>query len=129
MELDRYLSEHKILGVGNAYSDIVVTDPPDLIRRVQTMGYYINGILWWEHIEIQNAALSIGYGGPIDPQDAAFFFAETDISRKFSPDCPVADLFAYLQTVRDAYKGHDLYPSFTLTPLPGPSAGSRLEDT
>lgn len=114
MNIEKYLSENEIIKIGFGYSDIIVVNPLDFISKIKSMGYYICGILWWERIEIKKAALSIGYGGPPDPKNPLFFFAETDLAEKFTETCSVDSIYAYLKEVRDSYASHDLYPSFTI---------------
>ena len=114
MCLNEYLSLHKIISIGNDHSDIIVDNPFDFVSDIVSMHYCIIEVLWWERIEVCNARHSIGYGGPRDPRDSYYFFAETDISENFDCDCSPTLIKSYLNTVYGEYSTHELYPSFTL---------------
>ncbi len=117
-QLDLYLQVHQIIGIGVVkYSDIIVDDTLDFIEKIKDFGYCVDSILWWERIEVKRAKDSLGHGGPIDPQDSKFFFAETDIYEQFKPTSSQEELINYLLCTKESHPYHDLYPSFTILKL------------
>ena len=100
MTIVNYLQHHQKLHIGEGLSDIIVDDPVAFVSFVEKTKYYIAEILWWEHIKISDRNLSIGHGGPIDPQNKLFFYSETDLSTTFSKESSSPEINAYISKIK-----------------------------
>ncbi len=122
MRIEDFLNAHTIVQIGRTLPDYVccehiVDNPEELVPIVRESGCYISEILWWDRIEIGSVS-SIGYGGPRDPRcPDSFFFAETDIYRRFNTILKDEEYYKYFDEVRRAYPGFDLFPGFDIMRL------------
>lgn len=70
-------------------SDIII--PKELFleaaKGFYDCGYVIREITWWEHRSL-NSKSDISMGGPLDKNNSAFFWGETNVSRCFDGDDP-----------------------------------------
>lgn len=116
MNLNRYVSENLIIKIGKCcenilFSEIIVDDPENFIAFVYENDCYISEIRWWEHVHV-GAAPNIGYGGPRDPRcPNEFYFAETDIGKKFDEFVSRQAICYYIMKTKEEYRAFELYPA------------------
>lgn len=114
--LNEYLKKHTILKVGvGEYADLIVDNINDFLNVLSHTNYYVYNILWWEHLKIKNRADCIGGGGPIDPLDKEYYYAEVYyLDRYFSPETKQEQILQYIDDVKSKYPQNELHPGFTL---------------
>ena len=115
--LSEYLNHNRIVKVGDETGDIIVSDWKAFLRFLYSNGYYVEYILWWEHLLISDRGLgkkTLGGGGPIDTINNGYYYGETMIDKEFSDNDTITDVEKYLNSTISAYKPHILIPSFTV---------------
>ena len=119
MRIEDYLVEHAIVKIGKTLPDyisceIIVDNPYELISVVTRNYGYISEIRWWDCVEITTGS-NIGYGGPRDPRNPDhYFFAETDICKKFDLLTENKIYYEYLKQIEVEYSAYNLYPAFDI---------------
>lgn len=117
MKLNEYLKENTILKVGYSSEyivcEVIVKNPIELISIVSKEECYISEIRWWHRAKMSMGS-DIGYGGPRDPDDSDYFFAETDISKKFDSNSQAEEYYNYIEGTKVKYAQYDLLPAFDI---------------
>ena len=115
-----FILKHFILSIGmpvdpkDAYVEVIVDAPEKLISMAEQSEYYISEIRFYHRVRITDGS-PIGYGGPTDPRDSSYYFAETDYDHEFSLDAEVNDYLKYVHEVKSLYPEYQMIPSFTLS--------------
>ena len=119
MEITKYLSNHTIINIGNnlpgyVCCEVIVDNPKKLLSILKENDCYISEIRWWHRTTIALGS-TIGYGGPRDPSSPdSHYFAETDITRKFSSESTFGEYIDYLDQTKKSYSGFSLFPAFDI---------------
>ena len=119
MLLNEYLKHNRIVEIADETHDIIVSDWRDFLRFLYSNGYYVESILWWEHLQFSERGKNrqtLGCGGPIDPINDGYYYAETLIECDFSDTNTIPDIEKYIEATILSYKPHILVPSFTVKP-------------
>ena len=117
--INEYIRNHAIINIGmppNGYIcyETIVDDPYAFIPIIRENNCYIEEITWWHRTEISHGS-SIGYGGPRDPVfPDTFFFAETDIFKKFGSLMEDEKYYRYFEQIKKDYCSFELYPAFVV---------------
>ena len=118
MGLNQFLASNTIVSAGSAFGqylccETIVDAPETLIALVSERQCYISEIRFWDRV-LMSAGSSIGYGGPLDPRDHDYFFAETDLCQTFSKDASAEDYTTFIRETREKFPSHALYPAFDI---------------
>lgn len=118
-EYFKYIKNNRIVKIADDTQDIIVSDWRDFLRFLYSNSYYVESILWWEHLQFSESGKNretLGYGGPIDPINDGYYYAETLIECDFSDTNTISDIEKYVEATILSYKPHVLVPSFTVKP-------------
>ena len=112
MDIIKYLEAHAVEKISE--NEFIVDNPTEFVNIISDSDYYIQKMIWWDHIGIKNQKQSLGGGGPIDSKDNGFMYSEIYyISKKFSANenelCR-----KYLLEIPKKHTGHQLIPSFSV---------------
>ena len=117
-EIRSFVQAHTLIelcGRLDTLSDLLVDDPAALAELVCRSEYYIQNVIWWEHAPLETGS-TLGLGGPRDSRDPRYFYSETYLDDKFSPDTPLDEYLRYMTSVREAHPHLALHPGFGLAP-------------
>ena len=95
--------------------DILVDDPAAFTELVCGSSYYVQNVIWWEHAPLETGS-TLGLGGPRDPRDPRYFYSETYLDDKFSPDTTLEEYLRYMTDIREDHPNLALHPGFWLLP-------------
>ena len=115
-----FIFKHTIVSIGtpvdqkDAFVEVIVDNPKELILIVEKSAYYISEIRFYHRVKIMDGSM-IGYGGPTDPRDSSYYFAETDYDHEFSLDAEINDYLKYVHEIESLYPEYQMIPSFTLS--------------
>ena len=116
--LRSFVQDHtltELCGRLDTLSDLLVDDPATFLELVCKSEYYVDNVIWWEHALIETGS-TLGLGGPRDPRDPRYFYSETYLDDKFSPDTTLDEYLRYMTSVREAHPHLALHPGFGLAP-------------
>ena len=117
-EIRSFVQAHTLIelrGRLDTLSDLLVDDPAAFVELVCRSEYYIQNVIWWEHAPLETGS-TLGLGGPRDSRDPRYFYSETYLDDKFSPDTPLDEYLRYMTSVREAHPHLALHPGFGLAP-------------
>ena len=110
-----YLNQHCVICIGCNSTDIIVDDWEGFVDFLYAKNYRVLSILWWEYIKIsEQGDMSLGGGGPLDPNNVEFMWSETIIGQEFSDISTAFEIKAYIVQVKQKYRLHNIVPSFTI---------------
>ena len=104
--LQDYIEKHRV------YSDYIFADWEEFLELLYSQGSCVTGILWFEHVRIDEHADSLGGGGYKDAANPAYMYAETYIYQNGMETKSLSEVKAYIEAVIASYPQHHLMPSF-----------------
>ncbi len=115
-DLNKYIDNHRIIQISKTeYAEILVDDPIGFVKEILSRRARISEITWWEHIRIDEQNNSLGGGGPIDTRNKGYMWSEIYyISKKFEKSASEETVIEYINSVKEQYNGHDIYPAFDI---------------
>ena len=118
MNILDYIKMHTVLSIGICLDgyvccETIVDNPKELVSLLKINNCYISEIRWWDHLLTESVS-TMGYGGPIDPLDQRFYYAETDLLMKFKPETSEVNYIKYLEDMEKIYSSNNLFPAFDI---------------
>ncbi len=121
-QLRSFLLEHELVHIGrdfdNIISEVIVDDWKAFVDLVYSLKSKIIEISWWEKCLRSAGKETLGGGGPVDPKDARFFWAELPPSAFYYivPEGRTKrHILTYVNAIVTKYSPkHILYPAFTI---------------
>jgi hypothetical protein len=104
--LQEYIEKHRLC------SDYIFADWEEFLELLYSQGSCVTGILWFEHVRIDEQADSLGGGGFKDAVNPAYMYAETDIQRRDMETLTLLQVKQYIHATIAEYPGHKLLPAF-----------------
>lgn len=101
-----YIEKHKV------YSDYIFDDWEEFLEVLYSQGGYVEGVLWFEYVRIDEQVNSLGGGGYKDVVNPEYMYAETYIYENGMEGKSLLEVKSYIESVITSYPQNHLIPSF-----------------
>ena len=101
-----YIEKHKLC------ADYLFVNWKEFLELLYAQGSYVEGILWFEHVRIDEQVNSLGGGGYKDASNPEYMYAETHIYKTGLENKSQLEIEEYIEFVIASYPHNNLMPSF-----------------
>ena len=101
-----YIEKHKLC------ADYIFSNWKEFLELLYSRGSYVEEILWFEHVRIDEQANSLGGGGYTDAANLEYMYAETYIHETGLENKTLFEIEEYIKSVIESYPHNNLMPSF-----------------
>ncbi len=93
-------------------ADYIFTNWKEFLELLYSQGSYVEAILWFEHVRIDEQVNSLGIGGYKDTTNPEYMYAETYIYKNGMENKSLSEVEEYIESVIASYPHNSLIPSF-----------------
>ena len=114
--LKEYIDTNRVTVIGKGFSDIIVKNEEKFLQELySTKQHKVVSVLWWDyHKTDERESCTLGYGGPIDPNNREYMWSETLIEDRIPDNWAAKEIIDYLKETKDNYLPRIIVPSFTV---------------
>ena len=101
-----YIDKHKLC------SDCIFANWKEFLELLYSQGGYVEAILWFEYVRVDEQINSLGGGGYKDTANPEYMYAETHIYENDIKNKSLSEVKEYIESVIASYPQNSLFPSF-----------------
>ena len=102
----KYIEKHKLC------ADYIFANWKEFLELLYSQGSYVEEILWFEYVRIDEQVNSLGGGGYKDTTNPEYMYAETYIHEIGLENKSLLEIEEYIESVIASYPQNNLMPSF-----------------
>ena len=106
IDLIKYIEKHKLC------ADYIFANWKEFLELLYSQGSYVEEILWFEYVRIDEQVNSLGGGGYKDTTNPEYMYAETYIHEIGLENKSLLEIEEYIESVIASYPHNNLMPSF-----------------
>ena len=103
-----YIEKHKLC------ADYIFVNWKEFLELLYSHGSYVEEILWFEYVRIDEQVNSLGGGGYKDATNPEYMYAETYIHEIGLENKSLLEIEEYIESVIASYPHNHLIPSFLI---------------
>ena len=114
-DVNEYIEKHRLC------ADYIFANWKEFLELLYSQGGYVEAILWFEYVRIDEQVNSLGGGGYIDTTNPEYMYAETEIYKAGMEKESLSDVEKYVESVIASYPHNSLVPSFFIAVCQNPT--------